>query len=159
MHRLLIATFALGLSLFAAPAAEAQSSETMQLARRYLELARASDQLKASRETGAEDMAQAFRPKNAAEPDARAARLRDLIVEESAQSAPRILELMAQRLSTRLSVDDLRAIVRAMEAEPAIARLTAVLVDIQPELVRLSTRETMAATARAMKRLRQEKPS
>jgi hypothetical protein len=159
MHRLLIATLALGLCLIAAPAAEAQTSEAAQLARRYLELARASDQLRASREAGAEHMAQAFRPKNAAEPDARAARLRDLIVEESAQSTAKILELMAQRLSTRLAVDDLRAIVRVMEAEPAVARLTAVLVDIQPDLVRLSTRETMAATARAMKRLKQEKPS
>lgn len=159
MRRQLIAVIAIGFCLAAAPAAEAQPSEALQLAKRYVELSRTSDQLAAANDTGAESLVQMFRQANAAASEAVVARLRALIIEESTKTAAKITDMIARRLAERLSVEDLRAVVQAMESEPAVGRLTAAMVSIQPDLVRLSTQESMAVMARAMQRLRQEKPS
>jgi hypothetical protein len=162
MRRILLA---LALAILVAAPAVAQtppvpkgpSEESIVLARRYLELTGMSEQYRVSFESTVKPMITGVRAAAPTMSNDTAARLETLLREEFAKTQGRFMETYTRRLAERLSEEDLRANVRLMESDPAVARMTAAIIDLSPELTELAMVDCASAMAMATSRLRRER--
>jgi hypothetical protein len=139
------------------PAPKAPSDESIALARRYLELTGMPEQYQASFESTVKPMIMSVRTAVPTMSNDTAARLDALLREEFAKTQRQFIGIYARRLAERLSEDDLRINVRLMESDPAVARMTAAIVDLTPELTEQAVADCASAMAMATSRLRRER--